>query len=139
LAGGGSAVEISSLSLFGENFGIAYQLKDDLADLKPTGTSISRDIKKGRVTLPLIHVYNASKSKEKQRLKIYLEEALQNQKAFDNTVAREIWESLIATGAFDYVKQKIRYYIHQAIKSVKPLKDTVYKEYLVQMANSLGV
>jgi geranylgeranyl pyrophosphate synthase len=137
LAGGGSPPEISSLSSFGENFGIAYQLKDDLTDLRYTDISISRDLKKGRVTLPLIHLYNTSGSKEKQQLKIYLQKALENQTAFDGAIAKDILKSLIATGAFTYVEQKIERYIQQAIGSVKPLEDTIYKEYLVQMANSL--
>jgi geranylgeranyl pyrophosphate synthase len=85
----------------------------------------------------LIHLYNTSGSKEKQQLKIYLQKTLENQTAFDGAIAKEIRKSLIATGAFTYVEQKIERYIQQAIESVKPLKDTVYKEYLVQMVNSL--
>jgi geranylgeranyl diphosphate synthase type I len=137
LAGGGSPQEVISLSLFGENFGIAYQLRDDLTDLRNSGDSISRDLKKGRVTLPLIHLYNTCSSEEKRQLRTYVQKTLENQEAKNAVTAKEIWKSLLATGAFDYVKQKINHYLEKAIESVKLLENTIYKEHLIQMAHSL--
>ena len=46
---------------FGENLGMAFQIKDDLFDLlgneKETGKDIGADLKRNMVTLPLIHTY----------------------------------------------------------------------------------
>jgi len=137
LAGGGSPSEIHSLSMFGENFGIAYQLRDDLSDIKHTGTSISKDIKRGRVTLPLIHLYNTSNLKEKRQLKRDFQEALKN-RALNSSVVKRILKRLTTAGSFAYVEQKIDKYLQQAIESVKPLENTVYKKYLIQMASTLG-
>jgi geranylgeranyl pyrophosphate synthase len=137
LAGGGSPSEIKSLSTFGENFGIAYQLKDDLVDLEHTSSFISRDLKRGRVTLPLIHLYKTSKSRERQQLKRDFQKALRNREAFNSPAAKRILESLMNAGSLAYAEQKMGYYLQQAIESIKSLKDTVYKEHLVQMANSL--
>jgi geranylgeranyl diphosphate synthase type I len=137
LASGGSPSEVNSLSMFGENFGIAYQLKDDLIDLKNPNSFISRDLKRGRVTLPLIHLYTTSNLKKRQQLKGHFQKALKNPEQLDSHDAERILKSLTATGSFDYIEQKIDHYLQQAIASVKPLKNTFYKEHLVQMTNWL--
>lgn len=137
LASGGSPSEVNSLSTFGENFGIAYQLKDDLVDLKDPSSFISRDLRRGRVTLPLIHLYTTSNPKERQQLKRNFQKTLKNPEQHDRHDAERILKSLKASGSFDYVEQKINRYLQQAIASVKPLKNTFYKEHLVQMANWL--
>ncbi len=139
LAAGGSPSEVNSLSMFGESFGIAYQLKDDLSDLKRTSSFISRDLKSGRVTLPLIHLYNTSNSKEKQQLKRDFQKALKNPEALNSSTGKEILNRLRAAGSLAYAEQKMSYYLHQAIANVKPLKNTVFREHLVQMANSLKI
>lgn len=138
IAGGGSPSEIHSLSMFGECFGIAYQLKDDLTDLKHTSNIISRDLKRGRITLPLIHLYNTSNLEEKQQLKRDFQKVLKNRETLNSSVAKRIFKRLLAAGSFAYVEQKIDKYLHQAIESVKPLENTVYKGYLIQMASTLG-
>ncbi len=137
LAAGGSPSEVNSLSTFGESFGIAYQLKDDLSDLKRTSSFISRDLKSGRVTLPLIHLYNTSNSKEKQQLKRDFQKALKNPETLNSSTGKEILNRLRAAGSLTYAEQKMSYYLHQAIANVKTLKNTVFREHLVQMANSL--
>jgi octaprenyl-diphosphate synthase len=61
---------VEQLRQFGENIGIAFQIKDDLFDYgetkigKPTGI----DIREKKMTLPLIHVINKSGKKQKKWL-----------------------------------------------------------------------
>jgi octaprenyl-diphosphate synthase len=61
---------VEQLRQFGENIGIAFQIKDDLFDYgetkigKPTGI----DIREKKMTLPLIHVINKSDKKQKKWL-----------------------------------------------------------------------
>ncbi|MFI5211313.1 MAG: polyprenyl synthetase family protein [Ignavibacteria bacterium] len=63
--------EIQLLSDFGENIGIAFQLRDDLLDYigkkKIMGKSSGSDLKEKKFTLPLIHsINNASKKDSKE-------------------------------------------------------------------------
>ena len=63
--------EIRLLSEFGENIGIAFQLRDDLLDYvgkkKIMGKSSGSDLKEKKFTLPLIHsLNNASKKDAKE-------------------------------------------------------------------------
>jgi octaprenyl-diphosphate synthase len=62
--------EIKLLSDFGENIGIAFQLRDDLLDYigkkKIMGKSSGSDLKEKKFTLPLIYsINNASKKDSK--------------------------------------------------------------------------
>jgi len=60
--------EISLMGEFGENLGIAFQLRDDLLDYigkkKIMGKSSGSDLKEKKFTLPLIHSLNNSTKKE---------------------------------------------------------------------------
>lgn len=132
LAGGGSCVEVNSLHAFGENFGIAYQLKDDLLDLEPA----SRDLKSGRINLALIHFYNNSSPKEQQQLERSLSQAIKGAtKASD--AATEITQILRRKGSLNYCEKKIDEHLLQAVNNVSALKDSEYKTYLVEMAKAL--
>ena len=67
---GNEAIEL--MSQFGENLGIAFQLKDDLLDYigsskimgKPTGS----DIKENKITLPLIHALDKAEKNVQSRI-----------------------------------------------------------------------
>ena len=63
---------IQLLSEFGENAGIAFQLRDDLLDYvgkkKIMGKSSGSDLKEKKFTLPLIHALNSSSKKESKEI-----------------------------------------------------------------------
>ena len=64
--------EIQLLSSFGENIGVAFQLRDDLLDYigkkKIMGKSSGSDLKEKKFTLPLIHSLNNSSKKEAKEI-----------------------------------------------------------------------
>ena len=65
LAADGSSIVTSALRLFGENYGVAYQIKDDILDAEEWGNDLQPDVNKFRATLPIIHAYeNADKEKQ---------------------------------------------------------------------------
>src|SRR5450759_318792 len=56
---------------FGENIGIAFQIRDDLLDYEGTGLTgktVGNDIKEKKITLPLIHALEQSVSSEKRHI-----------------------------------------------------------------------
>ncbi len=63
---------VRRLVRFGREFGIAYQLADDLVDLLGTerraGKTLGRDLAGGKLTLPLIRLLNIVKSAGERRL-----------------------------------------------------------------------
>jgi octaprenyl-diphosphate synthase len=64
--------EIKLLSDFGENLGIAFQLRDDILDYigkgKIMGKSSGSDLKEKKLTLPLIHALENSSKKESNKI-----------------------------------------------------------------------
>jgi len=64
--------EIQQLSEFGENIGIAFQLRDDVLDYigkkKIMGKSSGSDLKEKKFTLPLIHALRSSTKKEAKEI-----------------------------------------------------------------------
>ena len=68
IVGGGSSLEKESLAEFGENFGIAYQIWDDLADVTSLRDGIVLTPNNFQ-TLPLIHM----NGKEKGLAKIFFQ------------------------------------------------------------------
>jgi len=61
---------IEKMRLFGENIGIAFQIKDDMFDFgtDDVGKPLGIDIKEKKVTLPLIYALNNADSGEKRRM-----------------------------------------------------------------------
>jgi geranylgeranyl pyrophosphate synthase len=135
IAGGGSKLENVSLEEFGENFGIAYQIRDDLSDiasLREGATPNLNDLQ----TLPLIHMKKVANSSEKILLNSFLSPKTDNDSE-GNISPEKIYECLENAGSIDYCNNKINSYLNSAVASLKPLKQNIYKSYLTNMAESL--
>ena len=138
LVGGGSKQECEWLSNFGKNFGIAYQLGDDLLDLKMGEGQDSEDLKKGRVTLPLIHLYSLSRSSEKKDIDENLRTAAKKDLIKSDLAVKSLIKRLEETGSIAYVEKKLSEYTQMTIASLDPLKESRYKLTLLQMAKLLN-
>lgn len=137
LAGGGSTLEARSLAAFGENFGIAYQLRDDLLDLRLNEGLFSKDLQSGRVTLPLIHLYITSNAKEKELLENLFRVAMRKKGSSKPKIVESISHAIKEKGSIEYCERKISQHLKQTVDNVAPLRETEYKNYLVKMAESL--
>ena len=60
--GNGPSSDRNTLRFFGENYGFAYQIRDDILDVETSKNDVQPDVDNFRFTLPIIHVYeNAGK------------------------------------------------------------------------------
>jgi len=135
IAGDGSPLENNSLAEFGENFGIAYQIRDDLSDiisLKEGETPSLNDLQ----TLPLIHLNTAASSSEKNLLQSFLSEKEENNSEWKLN-PEKLYEYLENAGSIAYCTKKINGYLSKAVASLEPLKKSIYRHYLINMADSL--
>jgi octaprenyl-diphosphate synthase len=137
LVGKASPKEFDCLTNFGKNFGIAYQLRDDLRDLEPSEGQASKDLKKGRVTLPLIHLYGLSNSSEKEAIAEALRTATKKNNIKSDLAVKTILKRLEETGSILYVEKQIDEYSQLAITNLSSLKDSPYKQSLLQMSKLL--
>jgi geranylgeranyl pyrophosphate synthase len=121
IAGGGTAAEVESLAKFGENYGMAYQISDDLSDI----ASLKDGLIPGQndfQTLPFIHLYEATGKREKD---------------FQDLSPEKLYAVLEYFGCLGYCFNKIKDYLKNAVENLEHLRDTVYKSYLVKMVDDL--
>jgi octaprenyl-diphosphate synthase len=101
------------MKLFGENVGIAFQIKDDLFDYgnedigKPTGN----DIKEKKLTLPLIYTLN-NIDQPKKRALIYI---IKNENKNPEKV-KQLIQAVVECGGIKYAENKMNYYRDEALK-----------------------
>jgi octaprenyl-diphosphate synthase len=108
----GDEVLTDKLRSFGENIGVAFQIKDDLFDYgsedvgKPTGN----DIKEKKLTLPLIYALNKV-DRSTRRQMIYI---VKNQNK-DHEKVRWVIQKVVEAGGIAYAIQKMNGYRDEAL------------------------
>jgi len=137
IAGGGSDFEVKCLADFGEHFGMAYQLNDDLSDITSLKDGIPKDLRKRRISLPLIHLYKSSNLVEREKFLNDLQTLAREDCAVKKIALDRILQNLKSKGSLSYCTKKINEYIDQSIVDIQPLRDTEFKFHLIQMAKSL--
>ena len=113
---------------FGENIGIAFQIRDDILDYEGTGLTgktVGNDIKEKKITLPLIHALEQSPaSRKKQILGIV--------KIRKKTKAEisEVISFVTDYGGIEYAELKMNHYRDKALAILDSYADSEVKESL---------
>ena len=115
---------------FGENIGIAFQIRDDLLDYEGTGLTgktVGNDIKEKKITLPLIHALEQSaNSKKKHILGI-----VKNKKKTKSEISEVI--SFVADyGGMEYAELKMNHYRDKALAILDSYPDSEVKNSLTE-------
>jgi octaprenyl-diphosphate synthase len=126
LAVEGNLSEIEALAKFGEYFGMAYQVNDDLEDLL-NRNQISQDLKNGNVTLPLLFLYQHG---DKTSRKLLIENF--GNRSITRVTTEKLRAELDKFGAFSYCRSKVAEYSKQAHSSLEEVRNSVFKDYLAQ-------
>lgn len=109
--------DVTRLSTFGRNLGIAFQIIDDLigviGDPKITKKPVGNDIREGKKSLPILMAIKKADSQEK---KIILN-AFGNSSVSKSEVERAI-STISALGIENTIKQKATYHSNAAKKSI---------------------
>jgi len=104
---------VDSLHLFGEELGMAYQIRDDILGIwgteESTGKSTS-DISQKKKTLPVVYGLQNSKGDERERL-----EKLYSQKSIEGEDVTKIMKILGRLGARDYAENLAGQYYQKAL------------------------
>ena len=119
------------MRLFGENVGIAFQIKDDLFDYtesnllgKPTGI----DIREQKMTLPLIHTLNSVDNK----LKNYIIDIIKNHHK-NNKKITELITLVKKNGGLEYSEKLMLKYYTKAMKILENFEDNDSRKSLEQL------
>jgi len=113
---------------FGENIGLAFQIRDDILDYEGTGLTgktVGNDIKEKKITLPLIHALeNSSNSKKRHILNI-----VKSRKKSKSDIA-EVISFVIEYGGIEYAVVKMNQYRDKALAILDSYSESEVKESL---------
>lgn len=102
---------LKSMQEFGEQLGLAFQIRDDLFDFggHEVGKPVGADIQKNLVTLPLIHALEISPTSDQKRI---LKIIRKDKKTKQNR--QNIFEFVQSTGGLSYAQQRMESHVKSA-------------------------
>jgi octaprenyl-diphosphate synthase len=117
---------------FGQNLGLAFQIKDDLFDLlgseSDTGKNSGGDVKQNMVTLPLIFSKANMSRLEYRELKKLLRAKKKNR-----SIIKKISDMVDETGGIDYAKKKLDEFSELAINAINVYPESEVKTSLIDL------
>jgi geranylgeranyl diphosphate synthase type I len=121
--------DITKLSTFGKNLGIAFQITDDLigvmGDTKMTKKPVGNDLREGKKSLPIVLAITKSKGNDKKTIL----KAFGNSKATKKDIEKAV-EAIRALGIEKIVRKQALQYSEKAQKSLSSYSGSAKKELL---------
>ena len=126
--------EKEALEFYGRNLGLTFQIADDTLDynseLKLFGKKIGKDFYEGKITLPIILLFQKGNSEEKENLKKIFSKNIRDENEFKYTISL-IKKYEIIKGCY----QKAHHYINLASSSLSVFKDSKEKNILENLTS----
>ena len=126
--------EKEALEFYGRNLGLTFQIADDTLDynseIKLFGKKIGQDFYEGKITLPIILLFQKADNQEREKMKDIFSKSLRNENDLDYTL------SLIKK--YEIIKacyQKAQHYINLASNSLSVFKDSNEKNILENLTS----
>jgi len=117
---------------FGDNLGMAFQIKDDLFDLlgneNDTGKNTGGDVKKNMATLPLIYSKNNMSRSGLRELKKLLDV-----KKKSRSVISKICTIIEDAGGVNYARKKLDEFSQKAVDSIMPYPDSPVRQSMLDL------
>ncbi len=118
---------------FGENIGVAFQIRDDILDYEGTGLTgktVGNDIKERKITLPLIHALEQVPSSKKKHIL-----AIVKNKKKTKSEITEVINFVTDNGGLEYAEIKMNQYRDKALAVLDSYPDSDVKESLREFVN----
>ena len=134
IVGGASAEQRTALRDFGRDYGIAFQMKDDLldmtADAERLGKPAGNDLRERKVTIPLIFALQRADRGFRDSVERFFTRG-------DDAQVERIVEGVTACGALQATRDRIEHYARRASRSLSGMRDGAAHRSLIEMAASL--
>jgi octaprenyl-diphosphate synthase len=121
-----------ALAGFGLNMGIAFQLMDDLLDYTGSqeviGKPVGKDLREGKVTLPLIHALGGLDRSERKALEDQLTQAEATAQDIDRVI-----EMVRENGALDKIRETSGRYADKAARCLDFFPESAAKQSLLEL------
>ena len=118
---------------FGENIGIAFQIRDDILDYESnglTGKAAGNDIKEKKITLPLIYALENTSSIQKKRIL-----SVVKTKKKTKAEIRQVIDFVVDAGGLDYAESKMNMFRDKALAILDTYPDSAVRESLRKFVN----
>jgi len=123
-----------ALEFYGKNLGLTFQIADDTldynSDLKVFGKKLGNDFFEGKITLPIILLYQKLKDKEKNYLKLLFEKKIRTEEEL-NEILLLIKKNNIINDCY----KKAEHFISLASNSLSIFPETKYKNILKNLTS----
>lgn len=119
------------LERFGMELGIAFQLVDDLLDLRGDermGKPRGADVYEGKMTLPLIHALTLSHGRNRERLSEVIEQ-------FTDDDFNELMALLKRSSSVEYAEILVQTHLERAQSELEKFPDSEAKEMMLMITN----
>jgi octaprenyl-diphosphate synthase len=119
---------IQLMKEFGENIGIAFQIRDDILDYEGTGLTgktVGNDIKEKKITLPLIHALDQSPASKKKHIL-----GIVKTRKKTKTEISEVISFVTDFGGIEYAELKMNQYRDKALAILDSFPESDVKESL---------
>ncbi|MDP6457268.1 MAG: polyprenyl synthetase family protein [Candidatus Marinimicrobia bacterium] len=122
-----------ALGTYGENFGMAFQIKDDLFDIlgseHSTGKDANSDVTRNMVTLPIIHTLGSQlTTAERNHIRRTMS------KGASRKNIKHLKEIVKEYGGFEYAMNKIEEFSDRAVAALAQFPDSPYKRSLIDLS-----
>lgn len=131
LVAGLTEQQAAGLGRFGMELGIAFQLVDDLLDLRGDermGKPRGADILEGKMTLPLIHALTLSHGKERQRLAQLIE-------SFSDEHFEELMQLLDRSSSLTYAEILVKTHLERAVLELDAFPESQAKSLMLHITD----
>ncbi len=116
---------------FGQQFGLAFQIADDLRDVlsseKQEGKTLGTDLLQGKFTLPVIHWINQNSDRKQMRI----------EQAATLSDSGELTKQMRISGSIDYALEQAQVRVERAKQSLSPFPASPAKEALLSLADQV--
>lgn len=119
---------IQLMKEFGENIGIAFQIKDDILDYEAnslTGKRTGNDIKERKLTLPLIQALELASSSRRREIISIVKKKKKTRQEID-----EVIRFVVEVGGLQYAETRMNGYRDKALAILDSYPDSEYKDSL---------
>lgn len=134
LLNGAEETTRKNLHQFGMRLGTAYQIYDDCLDLagdeNVAGKTLGSDLRRGKLTLPVLHLLQTSGPAERERLCALIVEGREDE-------IRALVARAVETGAVRHAATTGQDMLAQAADSLRALPETSYRESLQSLCATL--
>ncbi len=135
IMGGGDVSTIAALRGFGDAYGIAFQMNDDLLDMtadeRSLGKPVGNDLRERKVTVPLVLALRGGNRE-------FFDRVTRFYGGSEHDGIPELVAALAREGGLEQTQAEIARYVMRAKAALEPLPATPAKEELTRLADALA-